>query len=165
TKQSYNGIQLDFHLNLNLPPPCTTGFLPATQVRSPSFEDHPDRTEGDLYCRVPQDSALNVRGARNYPCETRPGKRAPTVKMCESDEEYVPLNEGYDWKGDPTATYTGQDVPQFAPGTPKTPTAPGSPVPSRRPSAATSPASPGATPPLIAVADYDPATGAYVGPD
>ncbi len=29
---------------------------------------------------------LNVRGARNIPCETRPGKRAPTVKMCESDE-------------------------------------------------------------------------------
>jgi len=28
---------------------------------------------------LPQDSWLNVRGARNTPCETVPGKRAPTV--------------------------------------------------------------------------------------
>ena len=33
---------------------------------SPTFEDYPDRPAGDLYCRVPQDSSLNVRGARNY---------------------------------------------------------------------------------------------------
>ena len=36
TKQDYRGIYLDFNLNLNLPPPCTTGFLPAKQRRSPS---------------------------------------------------------------------------------------------------------------------------------
>jgi len=24
--------------------------------------------------------------------------------MCESDEQYVPLNDGYNWKGDPNAT-------------------------------------------------------------
>ena len=53
---------------------------------------------------------LNVRGARNLPCETRPGKRAPTVKMCESDETYVPLNDGYNWKGDPNRTYSGQAI-------------------------------------------------------
>ncbi len=28
TKQEYRGAQLDFNLNLNLPPPCTTGYLP-----------------------------------------------------------------------------------------------------------------------------------------
>src|SRR6185312_17466450 len=94
-KSSYPGLNLSFKMNLNLPPACTTGYLPAQQIRSPSFEDHPDRPAGDLYCRIPQDSQLNVRGARNYPCETRPGKRAPTVKMCESNEEYVPLNEGW----------------------------------------------------------------------
>ena len=49
-------------------------------------------------------SPFNVRGARNLPCTTVPGKRAPTVKMCESDENYVPLNDGYNWKGDPNAT-------------------------------------------------------------
>jgi phospholipid/cholesterol/gamma-HCH transport system substrate-binding protein len=166
TKQSYNGLNLSFNLNLNLPPACTTGYLPAQQIRSPSFEDHPDRPPGDLYCRIPQDSPLNVRGARNYPCETRPGKRAPTVKMCESNEEYVPLDDGWNWKGDPNATYTGQDVPQLPPGSPPaaagtSPASPGAPSQA----AATSPAPPGMTPPPIAVAEYDPATGTYFGPD
>jgi phospholipid/cholesterol/gamma-HCH transport system substrate-binding protein len=67
---------------------------------------------------VPQDSPFNVRGARNIPCETKPGKRAPTAAMCESDEQYVPLNDGYNWKGDPNATNTGQPIPQLPPGAP-----------------------------------------------
>ncbi len=164
-KSSYPGLNLSFNINLNLPPACTTGYLPAQQIRSPTFEDHPDRPAGELYCRIPQDAALNVRGARNYPCETRPGKRAPTVKMCESDEEYVPLNEGYNWKGDPNSTLSGQDIPQLPPGTPNRPAA-APPAPPGAPSTAgaTSPASP-ASPPPIAVAEYDPATGTYVGPD
>ena len=162
-KSSYPGLNLSFKLNLDLPPACTTGYLPPEQIRSPSFEDHPDRPAGDLYCRIPQDSALNVRGARNYPCETRPGKRAPTVKMCESNEEYVPLNEGYNWKGDPNSTLSGQDIPQLPPGTPNSPAA----APSAKPSTAgvTSPAPAASPPPPIAVAEYDPATGTYVGPD
>lgn len=137
TKQPYRGMYLSFNLNLNLPPPCTTGYLPAQQRRVDTFEDYPARPAGDLYCRVPQDSPFGVRGARNIPCETVPGKRAPTVKMCESDEEYVPLNDGFSWKGDPNATFTGQDVPQLPPG----------------------------SPPPLAVAEYDPATGTYIGPD
>ncbi len=94
TKQDYKGAYLSFNLNLNLPPPCTTGFLPVQQQRNATFVDYPDRPAGDLYCRVPQDSPFNVRGARNIPCETVPGKRAPTVKMCESKEQYVSLNDG-----------------------------------------------------------------------
>lgn len=113
TKQDYRGIYLDFNLNLNLPPPCNTGFLPVQQQRVPSEVDAPDRPAGELYCRVPQDSILNVRGVRNIPCETRPEKRAPTAEMCESDEQYVPLNDGWNWKGDPNATLSGQDVPQY----------------------------------------------------
>jgi phospholipid/cholesterol/gamma-HCH transport system substrate-binding protein len=159
TKQSYAGAYLSFNLNLNLPSTCSTGFLPAQQQRSMSFEDYPDRPAGLLYCRVPQDSPLNVRGARNYPCETRPGKRAASVELCESDEPYVPLNDGFNWKGDPNATLSGQGVPQFPPGT--TPP-PGYPASSPAPAAA--PAAP-APPPPIAIARYDPATGSYVGPD
>jgi phospholipid/cholesterol/gamma-HCH transport system substrate-binding protein len=149
TKQAYKGQYLSFNLNINLPPPCNTGFLPAQQQRVPSFEDAPSRPPGDLYCRIPQDTPSNgVRGARNLPCETRPGKRAPTVKLCESDEQYVPLNDGNIWKGDPNATHTGQDVPQLPPGSPP-----------RAPSA------PPAAPPPIGAATYNPATGTYVGPD
>jgi len=147
TKQAYHGQYLSFNLNLNLPPPCLTGFLPAQQQRIPTFEDYPKHPAGDLYCRVPQDSWLNVRGARNYPCETVPGKRAPTVKLCESNEQYVPLNEGNNWKGDPNATLSGQGIPQLPPGSPP----------------ATVP--PAAAPPPIAAAQYDPATGTYIGPD
>ncbi|CAN5604620.1 MlaD family protein [soil metagenome] len=105
---------LDFNLNVNLPPPCTTGFLPAQQQRSTALVDAPDRPTGDLYCRIPQDSLFNVRGVRNIPCLTVPGKRAPTVAMCESGETYVPLNDGMSWKGDPNATLSGQDIPQLA---------------------------------------------------
>jgi len=145
TKQDYKGTHVDFNLNINLPPPCTTGFLPAQQRRPAALQDYPDPPAGDVYCRIPQDSNLvAVRGARNTPCATVPGKRAPTVKMCESDEQYVPLNEGTNWKGDPNATLSGQGIPQLPPGSP--------------PPAA-------AVPPPLAVAEYDPATGAYVGPD
>lgn len=150
SKQEYRGFYLDFNLNLNLPPPCTTGFLPPTQRRSPANVDAPDRPTADLYCRVPQDSELNVRGARNIPCETKPWKRAATIEQCESDEEYVPLNDGYNWKGDPNATYSGQGVPQYPPGQdPRLPPPRGTAPP----------------PAPVAVATYDPATGDYMGPD
>ncbi|MGD1257937.1 MCE family protein [Mycobacterium seoulense] len=152
TKQAFHAPYLSFNLNLNWPPPCTTGFLPAQQQRAGSYEDYPDAPKGDFYCRVPQDSMLNVRGARNIPCETRPGKRAPTVKLCESDETYVPLNDGWNWKGDPNATYTGQGVPDYRPGE--------EPTGQQRP-----PSPPGPPPPPIAAVQYDPATGMYVGPD
>jgi phospholipid/cholesterol/gamma-HCH transport system substrate-binding protein len=146
TQQRFRGQFLDFKLNLNLPPPCTTGFLPAQQQRVPTYQDAPERPAGDLYCRIPQDSPFTaVRGARNYPCETVPGKRAPTVKMCESNDQYLPLNDGWNWKGDPNATLSGQDIPQQPPGSP--------------------PAAAPPAPPPIAVANYDPATGSYVGPD
>jgi len=158
TKQAYTGGYLDFNLNLNLPPPCTTGFLPAQQRRTPVATDAPNRPAGALYCRVPQDSPFNVRGARNLPCLNRPDKRAPFVWMCESDEQYVPLNDGFNWKGDPNATLSGQDIPQLGPGDPPRAPQQGS------PRAAPAPAPPPAAPPL-AVAEYDPATGSYVGPD
>ncbi|CAN5748714.1 MlaD family protein [soil metagenome] len=147
--QKHIGAYLDFNLNLNLPPPCNTGYLPPQQQRVPADQDYPDGPAGTLYCRVPQDSVFNVRGARNIPCETVPGKRAPTVKMCESADVYQPLNDGFNWKGDPNATLSGQPVPQLPPGAP--------------PAQGAQPVNP--APPPIAAAEYDPATGTYVGPD
>ena len=149
TRQDYRGAYLSFNLNLNLPPPCVTGFLPAQQKRVPADVDYPDRPAGDLYCRIPQDSAFNVRGARNVPCETAPGKRAASVKLCESNEVYQPLNDGFNWKGDPNATLSGQGIPDLGTGAPPAEAAPPPPPP----------------PPPIAAAEYDPSTGTYVGPD
>jgi phospholipid/cholesterol/gamma-HCH transport system substrate-binding protein len=151
-KTDYRGFYLSFNLfNLNLPPTCNTGFLPASQKRGPEFEDAPPRAPGNVYCRTPQDSMWNVRGAKNYPCLAQPGKRAPTAQMCESNEQYVPLNDGNNWKGDPNATLSGQDIPQLPPGSP----------PAAPPVASAPPAGPAP----IAAAQYDPATGKYVGPD
>ncbi|MDQ2638567.1 MAG: MCE family protein [Actinomycetota bacterium] len=156
TKQDYQGAFLDFNLNLNLPPPCTTGFLPAQQRRSANMTDYPDAPSGDLYCRIPQDSMFNVRGARNYPCITDPGKRAPTARMCESDEQYVALNDGNNWKGDPNATLSGQDIPQLSADAP---------APESTMSAAEPVPAPAPELPLVVGAQYDPATGTYLGPD
>ncbi len=149
TRQDYRGAYLSFNLNLNLPPPCVTGYIPPQQKRTPAEVDHPDRPAGDVYCRIPQDSAFNVRGARNIPCTTVPGKRAPTVRMCESDEVYQPLNDGFNWKGDPNATLSGQGVPQLPGGS--------------SPAEAVPPPAP--PPPPIAAAEYEPSSGTYVGPD
>lgn len=80
----------DFALTLSDPPACTVGFLPVSQWRSPADTTDIDTPDG-LYCKLPQDSPVAVRGARNYPCMGHPGKRAPTVQICDSDKPYEPL--------------------------------------------------------------------------
>lgn len=79
----------DFALTINDPPPCTVGFLPPSQWRNPADEEVIDTPDG-LYCKLPQDSPLSVRGARNYPCIGHPGKRAPTVELCNDPRGYQP---------------------------------------------------------------------------
>jgi phospholipid/cholesterol/gamma-HCH transport system substrate-binding protein len=80
----------DFALTVDDPPICTVGFLPPNMWRSPSDTSDIDTPDG-LYCKLPQDSPLSVRGARNYPCMGHPGKRAPTVEICNSDKPFMPL--------------------------------------------------------------------------
>lgn len=80
----------DFAISISDPPGCTVGFLPPSQWRSPADTTTVDTPDG-LYCKLPQDSPIAVRGARNYPCMGHPGKRAPTVEMCDSDKPYMPL--------------------------------------------------------------------------
>ncbi|BCO34476.1 MCE family protein [Mycobacterium heckeshornense] len=80
----------DFALTIDDPPICTVGFLPPSQWRSPADTSDID-TPDNMYCKLPQDSPLSVRGARNYPCMDKPGKRAPTVEICKSDKPYMPL--------------------------------------------------------------------------
>lgn len=89
--KSPNGLATGaFNLVLSDPPACTVGFLPPSEWRAPSDTRIVDTPDG-LYCKLPQDSPIGVRGARNYPCMGQPGKRAPTVEICESDKPFEPL--------------------------------------------------------------------------
>ncbi|MFI5506442.1 MCE family protein [Mycobacterium sp. NPDC051804] len=92
--------QLPLALSINQPPPCLTGFLPASEWRSPADTSMAPLPKG-TYCKIPKDYQGNVvRGARNYPCVDVPGKRAATPMECRSPEPYVPLGTN-PWYGDP----------------------------------------------------------------
>jgi phospholipid/cholesterol/gamma-HCH transport system substrate-binding protein len=80
----------DFSATVADPPACTVGFLPPSAWRSPEETSETDTPDG-LYCKLPQDSPIAVRGARNYPCMGHPGKRAPTVQLCDDPNGFVPL--------------------------------------------------------------------------
>lgn len=105
-----------FNLNLNNPEPCTTGFLPASQRRPGTDVDSPPRPDTPIYCAIPQSDQNATRGARNLPCLDHPGKRAPTVEMCDSDEQYRPQGRT-PWIGpdQPAAGTPGTSA--FVPGT------------------------------------------------
>ncbi|WP_405136557.1 MCE family protein [Nocardia sp. NBC_01388] len=135
---------LSFKLGLNVPAPCTVGFLPASERRDASAEDAPPRTDQPLYCALPQTDPNAVRGARNYPCMNNPDKRAPTVDICKSDQEYQPLGTN-PWIGE-SQKYI--DNPQF------------------HPSSYTGPASGSGAPPgaSVTTALYNP-DGSYLGSD
>ncbi|MFL0580131.1 MCE family protein [Dietzia sp. 179-F 9C3 NHS] len=81
-------IKVDFNLQINDTPPCTTGFLPAEQRRSPADLTVPPLING-IYCKVPQDSQITVRGARNFPCMEFPGRRAASPQECR-ENNYQP---------------------------------------------------------------------------
>ena len=93
------GGKQDFKISINDPPPCNTGFLSPMDIRSPgdtTLRDLPT----DLYCKVAQNDPTVVRGARNYPCQEFPGKRAPTVQLCRDPQGYVPIGNS-PWRGPP----------------------------------------------------------------
>jgi phospholipid/cholesterol/gamma-HCH transport system substrate-binding protein len=98
------GGKQDFKISINDPPPCNVGFLSPMDIRTPgdtTLRELPT----DLYCKVPQNDPSVVRGARNYPCQEFPGKRAPTVQLCRDPKGYVPLGSN-PWRGPPIPTGT-----------------------------------------------------------
>ena len=69
------------------------------QIRSPAdttLRDIPP----ELYCKTAQNDPSVVRGARNYPCQEFPGKRAPTIQLCRDPKGYVPIGSN-PWRGPP----------------------------------------------------------------
>jgi len=92
--------RIDLGLAVNQPPPCLTGFLPASQWRSPADTSIAPLPAG-TYCKIPQETTANaVRGARNIPCVDVPGRTAATPQECRSGQPYVPLGTN-PWYGDP----------------------------------------------------------------
>jgi phospholipid/cholesterol/gamma-HCH transport system substrate-binding protein len=158
----------DFAVSINDPPSCTVGFLPPSQWRSPADTTEMDTPDG-IYCKLPQDSPIAVRGARNYPCVEHPGKRAATVQDCDSDKPFTPLAMRQHVLGpypfDPNLI--AQGIPPdsrvesgdhlYAPieGTGPPP----GPVPPPPPPDGAPP------PPEVGAAQYNPETGSYMGPD
>ncbi|OMC33767.1 virulence factor Mce [Mycobacterium sp. GA-1841] len=180
-KNNPTGMSLgDFTLNIGDPPACTVGFLPPSEWRSPEDTSDIDTPDG-LYCKLPQDSPIGVRGARNYPCMGKPGKRAPTVEICESDQPYQPLAMRQHALGpypiDPNLLAQGigpdarvdHDATIHGPveGTPPPADAPVvAPPPAGAPAVAPSAFSPNRSGgPSVAIATYDPSTGRYATPD
>ncbi|MGV0581008.1 MlaD family protein [Mycolicibacterium elephantis] len=171
------GIPLgDFRIQIADPNPCTVGFLPQSSWRSPEDTTTIDTPDG-IYCKLPQDSPVVVRGARNAPCMGVPGKRAPTVEICYSDEPYRPLAMREHTLGpapiDPNliaqgvppdnrvtindniyAPIEGTLPPQGSPPAPATPVTPNS-----------FGATASAPSPSVAIAHYDPQTGQFSTPD
>jgi phospholipid/cholesterol/gamma-HCH transport system substrate-binding protein len=95
-----NEIPINLALfDLNSPPPCLTGFLPASEWRSPADTSTAPLASG-LYCRIPKDAQNTVRGSRNLPCVDVPGKRAATPADCRDNKPYEPLGTN-PWYGDP----------------------------------------------------------------
>lgn len=194
-KNNPTGMSLgNFTLTMGDPPACTVGFLPPSAWRSPEDTSDIDTPDG-LYCKLPQDSPIGVRGARNYPCMGKPGKRAPTVEICNSDQPYEPLAMRQHALGpypiDPSLLAQGiapdsraeRDAFIHGPveGTPPPPPAQ-APAPAEAPAEAPPeevPPSDGGAPtvapsafapnvsggPSVAVATYDPRTGRYATPD
>ncbi|WP_067693987.1 MCE family protein [Nocardia jejuensis] len=142
----------DFRLSgTSDPPACTVGFLPPSSWRLPSDITTLDTPDG-MYCKLPQDSEVAVRGARNFPCLGHPGKRAPTAELCNSDQEYQPVADSQPVLGpyprDPGLE--SQGIP------PDSRYGPGEGAPSGAENLVS---------PSIGIARYDPQTGKYVGPD
>ncbi len=93
------GVKLDFKIDMHDPPPCVVGFLPFTEMRSPADETVRELPEG-LYCKAAQNDPSAIRGARNYPCQEYPGKRAPTIQLCRDPKGFVPIGSNA-WRGPP----------------------------------------------------------------
>ncbi len=152
------GAIVDFQLEVNDPPACTTGFLPPDQRRDPNEVSTPD-TPPDLFCKVAQNDSTAVRGSRNLPCMEVSGRRAPTPEICRSDEGYVPLGNNPPWGP------IEQDQPSYT----EIPSGQSSLTPaSSGHSAGSTPASSGhsaGSTPASAARPYDPQTGMYVAPD
>ena len=146
TKQDYKGVYLDFNLNLNLPPPCNTGFLPVRQQRSPSDVDYPERPAGELYCRVPQDSQSQCPWRAQHSVRDQPRQAGADGRDVRKQRGVRPAQRRLQLEGRPERDAVRSGCAAVRAGRPTRGNSP-----RRRHRCAAVP--------------YDPATGDYIGPD
>ncbi|QHN25154.1 MCE family protein [Gordonia pseudamarae] len=135
------GANVNFALGFQDRPPCTIGYLPKDQWRFSSEQVARELPSGML-CRVPQNSNLAVRGARNYPCVEFPGRRAPTPAECRTG--YTPAPGSND-------AFRSSDI-KIGPASVQGEVVPGTP-------------SSTSDEPAVYTTAYDPVSGDFIGPD
>ena len=86
--------KVDIKLNFNDPPPCTRGYIPASQWRDPADTTR-TATPPALHCTLPAAAPESVRGARNLPCPNDGSRRAADPVGC-----------GLVFPGEQSAAYT-----------------------------------------------------------
>lgn len=145
------GANVNFSLGFQDPGTCTVGFMPRDKWRFGSAQEPRDVPPGML-CRVPQDSNLAVRGARNFPCVEFPGRRAPTPAECRTgykpvSDNNTPFPEGLPfpspWNKPVKPASATQPSGELTPGTPASHSAE----------------------PAVYATGYDPKSGDFIGPD
>jgi phospholipid/cholesterol/gamma-HCH transport system substrate-binding protein len=140
-------------LNSDAPPPCTKGYEKA-RIRYPQATSDPPANL-NLGCTLPKSSDLNVRGSRNAP-QPKPGPSLPAGAL---DAAGAPPGGAYGTSGQPQTG--GQSTSAGQSGSADQSKESDSQIlPYQRAlpdqSASSDP---------VYMTSYDPATGAYVGPD
>ncbi len=130
---------VDFHLQVNDPPPCLAGFVPPEQWRSPADTSVVD-TPGDIFCQLPQDYPNAVRAPGTY--------RAWSTRPSRTDARHVPHRYSPTYSDNP---WTGPPTPVASENVAPTPASYGE-------RGDTAPAG-------VAARRIDPQTGTYIGPD
>ena len=158
TKQDYKGIYLDFNLNLNLPPPCNTGFLPVQQQRSPSESGRSRAARG----RAVLPGAAGLATSMSVACATFRARRCPASGRRRSRCARATSSTSRS-----TTATTGRATPtRRCPARACRSTRPGLIRGWPPPAGAAPPPAPAAAAAAGGVAvPYDPATGDYIGPD
>lgn len=79
-RAEFGDVNLDLRANVNNPPACSQGYLPAAERRDPSVSQFRD-VDRLAHCTVPDEDPKSVRGARLLPCP-QGGGRGPLPSSC-----------------------------------------------------------------------------------
>ncbi|MGH2779375.1 MAG: MCE family protein, partial [Actinomycetota bacterium] len=74
-------VKLDLRANFSGPPRCLVGYIPVGDRRDPADESLAN-TPAQSHCELERRGPEGVRGARNAPCPTEPGRRGASPAEC-----------------------------------------------------------------------------------